>query len=418
MTEKMKPSRIAWIGDIPQDWNIKRVKYLASLKGRIGWQGLTSDEYIDEGPYLITGIDFQNGGIDWNNCVHISEERWAEAPEIHIQNGDLLITKDGTVGKVAIVSGLEGKASLNSGVLLIRTNPDFDKRFLFWVLQSEEFWTWFRLKNAGNSTIIHLYQGDFAEFSYTFPNTAEQRAIADFLDTQCAKIDSVIANIEKQIETLQKHKKSLIIETVTKGCAAGSKTKTVQLDFADEINEAWIETRVKYLCSMYSGDNLTSSDIEPEGDYPVYGGNGLRGFYAAYTNDGEHVLIGRQGALCGNVHLVSGKFWATDHAVVTYPYEGTCNGYLFYLFSAMNLNQYSQTAAQPGLAVAAIQNLSTCIPPTTEIQQEIAKYLDEKCGKIDSIIEAKRKQLEIMEEHKKSLIYEYVTGKKRVTEVN
>ena len=418
MTEKMKPSGIAWIGDIPQDWNIKRVKYLASLKGRIGWQGLTSDEYIDEGPYLITGIDFQNGGIDWNNCVHISEERWAEAPEIHIQNGDLLITKDGTVGKVAIVSGLEGKASLNSGVLLIRTNPDFDKRFLFWVLQSEEFWTWFRLKNAGNSTIIHLYQGDFAEFSYTFPNTAEQRAIADFLDTQCAKIDSVIANIEKQIETLQKHKKSLIIETVTKGCTAGSKTKTVRLDFADEINEAWIETRVKYLCSMYSGDNLTSSDIEPEGDYPVYGGNGLRGFYAAYTNDGEHVLIGRQGALCGNVHLVSGKFWATDHAVVTYPYEGTCNGYLFYLFSAMNLNQYSQTAAQPGLAVAAIQNLSTCIPPTTEIQQEIAKYLDEKCGKIDSIIEAKRKQLEIMEEHKKSLIYEYVTGKKRVTEVN
>lgn len=418
MTEKMKPSGIAWIGDIPQDWNIKRVKYLASLKGRIGWQGLTSDEYIDEGPYLITGVDFQNGGIDWSNCVHISEERWAEAPEIHIQNGDLLITKDGTVGKVAIVSGLEGKASLNSGVLLIRTHSDFDKRFLFWVLQSEEFWTWFRLKNAGNSTIIHLYQGDFAEFSYTFPNTAEQCAIADYLDTQCAKIDSVIADIEKQIETLQKYKKSLITEAVTKGCIKAPKTKTVRLDFADEINEAWIETRVKYLCSMYSGDNLTSSDIEPEGDYPVYGGNGLRGFYAAYTNDGEHVLIGRQGALCGNVHLVSGKFWATDHAVVTYPYEGVCNGYLFYLFSAMDLNQYSQTAAQPGLAVTTIQNLRTCIPPMLELQQEIVKYLDEKCGKIDSIIGAKQKQLEIMGQHKKSLIYEYVTGKKRVTEVN
>ena len=154
MTEQMKPSGIVWMGDIPQNWNIKRVKYLASLKGRIGWQGLTSDEYTDEGPYLITGIDFKDGRIDWDNCVHISEKRWAEAPDIHIKNGDLLITKDGTVGKVAIVSGLDGKASLNSGVLLVRTYENFDKRFLFWVLQSEEFWTWFRLKNAGWRSIM------------------------------------------------------------------------------------------------------------------------------------------------------------------------------------------------------------------------------------------------------------------------
>lgn len=163
MTEQMKPSGVAWIGDIPESWDTKRVKYLATLKGRIGWQGLTSDEYIDEGPYLITGVDFQNGGIDWRSCVHISDRRWEEASEIQIENGDLLITKDGTVGKVAIVSNLQGRASLNSGVLLIRTGSEYDKRFLFWVLQSEEFWTWFRLKNAGNSTIIHLYQGDFAE---------------------------------------------------------------------------------------------------------------------------------------------------------------------------------------------------------------------------------------------------------------
>ena len=418
MTEQMKPSGLVWMGDIPQSWDIKRVKYLASLKGRIGWQGLTSDEYTDEGPYLITGIDFKNGGIDWENCVHISEKRWAEAPEIHIKNGDLLITKDGTVGKVAIVSGLDGKASLNSGVLLVRTYENFDKRFLFWVLQSEEFWTWFRLKNAGNSTIIHLYQGDFAEFSYTFPEIEEQQQIAAFLDAQCAKIDGIIDDIEKQIETLQKYKKSLITEAVTKGLYEGAKTKIIKLDFANEINENWQETRVKYLCDMFSGDNLTSEDIEPEGDYPVYGGNGLRGFYSAYTNNGEHVLIGRQGALCGNVHLVRGKFWATDHAVVTYPCEGVYNGYLFYLFSAMDLNQYSLTAAQPGLAVATIQNLKTCIPPSVKQQQEIAKYLDKKCGDIDSIIKVKQNQLQIIEQHKKSLIYEYVTGKKRVTEVN
>ena len=136
----MKPSGIDWIGDIPCSWNIKRIKYLAQLKGRIGWQGLTSDEYTDIGPFLITGVDFFDGGINWESCVHITEERWAEAPEIHIKNGDLLITKDGTVGKVAIVENLQGKASLNSGVLLIKTSNDYNKKFLYWALLSEEFW--------------------------------------------------------------------------------------------------------------------------------------------------------------------------------------------------------------------------------------------------------------------------------------
>ena len=85
-------------------------------------------------------------------------KRWEQAKDIQIENGDLLITKDGTVGKVAIVDGLNGPASLNSGVLRISTFEGYDRRFLFWVLQSDVFWTWFSYRNAGNSTIIHLYQ--------------------------------------------------------------------------------------------------------------------------------------------------------------------------------------------------------------------------------------------------------------------
>lgn len=161
-----KDSGIEWIGDIPGKWRINKIKYIANLYGRIGWQGLTSDEYVDEGPYLITGVDFSNGKIDWNNCVHISEYRWEQADKIKIKNGDLLITKDGTVGKVAIVNNLTGKASLNSGVLLINLNSENNKKFLFWVLCSEVFWTWFNYKNSGNSTILHLYQKDFNEFNY------------------------------------------------------------------------------------------------------------------------------------------------------------------------------------------------------------------------------------------------------------
>lgn len=441
MTEKMKPSGVAWIGDIPHDWDIKRVKYLASLKGRIGWQGLTSDEYIDEGPYLITGVDFQNGGIDWSNCVHISEKRWEEAPEIHIQNGDLLITKDGTVGKVAIVSGLEDKASLNSGVLLIRTEPGFGKRFLFWVLQSEEFWTWFRLKNAGNSTIIHLYQGDFAEFSYTFPKAAEQCAIADFLDTQCAKIDSVIADIEKQIETLQKYKKSLITEAVTKGLDWSATTKDSGCKWVSHIPEHWSIKRFKYLLDYITDGSHFSPETVDEG-YPYITAADVRGLGLDYQSAKKisnqdfialqktgcqpkvgDVLLVKDGATTGRVGMVTSDdpcVVLSSVAILRAPQHMECR-YLRYLMESDFVQSQIQASmagsAMPRTVLSKIVNYLGIECPKDE-QVEICDYLDEKCANIDGIVSLKEKQLEAIKQHKKSLIYEYVTGKKRVTEVN
>ena len=131
-----KNSGIEWIGRIPSNWKIDKIKYISKLYGRIGWQGLTSEEYVDEGPYLVTGVDFSDGKINWDNCFHISEKRWEQADRIQIKNDDLLITKDGTVGKVAIVDKLYGKASLNSGVLLIDLNNENSKKYLYWVSRS------------------------------------------------------------------------------------------------------------------------------------------------------------------------------------------------------------------------------------------------------------------------------------------
>lgn len=390
MTEKMKPSGIDYLGNIPVSWDAKRFKYCVQICNG----GEYADIEVEEAGYPVIG----SGG------------EFARASKYCYRGESVLLGRKGTVDKPLYVNDAFWCVDT---MFYTKAKQGMIPKFLYYCTLC------FRFDYYVTATALpSMTQKDLGSEMIAVPPIEEQQAIADFLDTQCAKIDSVIADIEKQIETLQQYKKSLIIEAVTKGSVHGVSIKAVNLDFANEINADWQETRVKYLCSMYSGDNLTSSDIEPEGDYPVYGGNGLRGFYKEYTNDGEHVLIGRQGALCGNVHLVSGKFWATDHAVVTYPYKNVCNGYLFYLFSAMDMNQYSQTAAQPGLAVTTIQNLKTCIPPTIEQQNEIVKYLDKKCGDIDSIIEKKQKQIEIMEQHKKSLIYEYVTGKKRVAEVN
>ena len=439
MIEQMKPSGIDWIGEIPTDWNIKRIKYLASLKGRIGWQGLTSDEYIDEGPYLITGIDFCNGGIDWENCVHITEERWAEAPEIHIHNGDLLITKDGTIGKVAIVDNLTTKASLNSGVLLIRPQVDYDKKFLFWVLQSDEFWTWFKLKNAGNSTILHLYQGDFAEFSYTFPMVEEQKAIANYLDAQCSKLDSIIADLEKQIDTLQKYKKSLITETVTKGLDKSAPMKDSGIEWIGKIPEHWIVQPIKYRVDFYNGDRgenyPSKSEMLNEGVPFINAGHlcdgGLDMESMDYISEDKYRLMGgvklQEGDIVyclrgsiGKNSILSINCGTVASSLVALRSKNIVPKYLFYSINShieeVQRFLWDNGTAQPNLSAENLGKFKICIPPDDE-QLMIVSFLNKKCELIDRILCDTKKQLEKIQQHKKSLIYEYVTGKKRVTEV-
>ena len=215
-SEKQKTSHYSWIESYSNSWGLGKIGSLCYLKGRIGWQGLTASEYQETGPYLITGTDFIDGKINWETCEHITEKRYEEAAPIKVRNGDLLITKDGTVGKVAIVSDLIGKASLNSGVLLVRglTNKYINK-FLYYVLNSSVFWSWFEKKQKGNSTIVHLYQEQFSGFLFPLPSKDEQESIVVYLDDKCSKIDELISIKEDKIETLKAYKKSLIYECVT-----------------------------------------------------------------------------------------------------------------------------------------------------------------------------------------------------------
>ena len=213
---KMKDSGIDWIGNIPKHWSVNRINNICKLKGRIGWQGLTTDEYIDEGPYLITGVDFSNGSIDWNNCEHVSEWRYRQATDIQIKENDLLITKDGTVGKIAIVQNCPEKVTLNSGVLLIRCLKNtYINRFLYYILYSNEFWHWFEITNLGATTITHLYQNIFAKFLVALPDIKEQQEIVDYLDKKCKVVDSLMQDKKEQLEKMEQYKKSLIYEYVT-----------------------------------------------------------------------------------------------------------------------------------------------------------------------------------------------------------
>lgn len=165
----------------------------------------------------------------------------------------------------------------------------------------------------------------------------------------------------------------------------------------------WPLTRLKFVASLRSGDSITADSIEDTGDYPVFGGNGLRGFTSRYTHDGDFVLIGRQGALCGNINYASGRFWASEHAVVVDTHGKANIRWLGELLRSLNLNQYSQSAAQPGLAVDVIANIEISVPPLAE-QRAIADYLDRETGRIDRLVAAKERLLDLLAEKRSALI--------------
>ncbi len=182
-----------------EGWVEKRLGNTAVLKARIGWQGLTTAEYMDTGGfYLVTGTDFKGGYIDWSNCHCIEESRYKQDKNIQLKEHDVLVTKDGTIGKVALVNHLDKPATLNSGVFVIRPTEDaFHPDFFYYLLCSSVFTEFLGQLSAG-STINHLYQKDFVNFIYKTPTTLpEQIAIAAILSDMDAESAALEAKLSK-----------------------------------------------------------------------------------------------------------------------------------------------------------------------------------------------------------------------------
>ena len=433
---EMKDSGIEWIGELPIGWETRKIKYVATLNGRIGWQGLTSSEYCDDGAYLITGINFDNGQIDWSTCVHVPMERWAEAPQIQIQNGDLLITKDGTVGKVAIVSNMPSETSLNSGVLLIRTVDSCYKKYLFWILQSEIFWKWFNTINAGNSTIIHLYQYDFCNFSFPFPKYSLQCNIANYLDRKCSQIDAIIARQQEVIEKLKAYKLSVITEAVTKGLKPDVPMKDSGVEWIGEIPEHWILNKLKYL-SLDIGDGIHATPTyDVDGNIYFVNGNNIGEEYLVFKEDTNAisdteyasyklplltentVFITLNGATYGKTSFYHGEkvLLGKSAGFITLKSTESREFIRYYLQSytaklIMDLSLLGSTIAN--LSLRTLRDFVIPYPPKEE-QIQIVNHLNNRTSGIDAAISKKKKIVNELIDYKKSLIYEVVTGKKEV----
>lgn len=179
------------------------------------------------------------------------------------------------------------------------------------------------------------------------------------------------------------------------------------------VPNGWTAKTLNELCKMQAGKFVKAADIHSEFTpnlYPCFGGNGLRGFTKSFTHEGEYSLIGRQGALCGNITLAKGKFHATEHAVVTFPKKGIDTKWLYYILNDLNLNQYARGQAQPGLSVKNLESVLTVAPDSLPEQRKIAKVL----STWDKAISTTEKLIETSKQQKKALMQQLLTGKKRL----
>ena len=242
------------------------------------------------------------------------------------------------------------------------------------------------------------------------PTYEEQQKIANFLDHETVKIDTLITKQEKLIELLKEKRQAVISHAVTKGLNPDAPMKDSGVEWLGEVPEHWRIVKLSYFLKLLSGDGITSNQIESEGKYPVMGGNGLRGFTTNYNCDGEYALIGRQGALCGNINLAEGKFFASEHAVVVYPYIDFNLTFLSEFLRFMNLGQYSVSAAQPGISVERINGLKMAIPSLDE-QMNIGDKIKDYTDNFDTLTIKAKTMIEALKERKTALISAAVTGK-------
>ena len=250
-------------------WPTTTIAESSYLRGRIGWQGLKAAEFRHEGPYLVTGTDFRPGKIEWDTCYHVSEARFAEAEYIHLRNGDLLVTKDGTIGKIAYVEGCPEKAVLNSGIFVLRCRDgSYDHRYMFYVLQSDYFRR-FLDDNLAGSTIQHLYQHVFEGFEFPLPEKTEQFKITKILST----VDRAIEQTEALISKHQRIKTGLMQDLLTRGIGEHGNLRSEQTHpFKDSllgrIPANW-EVRQLYDLAQVDRGKFTH---RPRNDPRFYGG--------------------------------------------------------------------------------------------------------------------------------------------------
>lgn len=433
--ENLTQSEFHWIKEYPSSWKLGRIKNNTYVKARIGWQGLRSDEFIlNSDWYCVTGTDFKDGSIDWENCYCVEEDRYNQDKKIQLKIDDLLITKDGTIGKIALIKDLPKKSTLNSGVFVTRPlMKSYNVDYFYWVLSSNVFRDFIDYHKNG-STILHLYQNVFERFVFLIPSFQEQQAIANYLDAKTQAIDKKVSLLEQKIETYKQLKRTLINQTITKGLDKNVPLKDSGISWIGQIPQHWEVKRLKDIFNTFSGGTPSTKVKEywngnlpwiPSGkvqnniiDRKVVedfiSQDALKESSTKMAKSGS-LLIALTGATCSNIGLLTFDTTINQSIVALNQKKDIEKKFFFYFLISASLKIRSSMTggAQAGINQEDVKFLDLLLPPKSE-QEEIAKYLDHKTATIDAIVSNIGKQIDTLKQLRKTLINDVVTGKIKV----
>lgn len=406
MTRKMKDSGVEWIGEIPEGWELVRLSSVFSER-----KEKVSDRDFEPLSVTKQGILPQIEGVAKTDNGD-SRKR--------VSKGDFVINSRSDRKGSSGVSSYDGSVSLIN--IVLRPTSKVKGGYVHHLLRSyafqEEFYRW------GHGIVADLWttnSNDAKGILLPLPEAEEQQRIADFLDTQTADIDASIAKTQESIEEYKKLKQAVITQAVTKGIRPGRAMKDSGVEWIGEIPEEWRMAKVSHFFSITRGRVIPIDSLSPDAPYPVFSSqtqnSGCMGFLHSYDIEGESLTWTTDGANAGTVFYRTGKYNCTNVCGVLQPlsilksevilkFISYSLGYSAHICRRADINGYKIMSNE-------MAGIKFTLPPLAE-QQEIAAYLDEKCAAIDTLIEKKQAIITELEAYKKSLIYEYVTGKKEV----
>lgn len=432
MSRAMKDSGVPWLKEIPVDWKVERGKNVLALQKR---PVRDNDEVVTcfrDGEVILRSLRRTEG-------FTMSDK---EIGYQGINEGDIVIHgMDGFAGAMG-VSKSTGKGS----PVLIVCTPKYDAipQYIIYYLRALAMTDVFVALATGiRERSCDLRWNKVSELKFIMPSSSEQQAIVEFLDRKCAEVDEMIALQEQIIEELKAYKQSVITEAVTKGLNPVAPMRDSGIEWIGQIPEHWEVTKFYRICSVIT-DFVASGSFEslrinvPYLDYPDYamlvrtvdlsgkGRTAEKVYISKHSYDflsnsnlfGGEIILPNIGASVGDVYIVPNLYERMSLAPNSIMFKTKqCDRYWYYYFYSeagkQSIFDICQSTAQPKFNKTELRDIRVCIPTKNE-QQAIADYLDEKCADIDALIATKQQKIDSLKEYKKSIIYEYVTGKKEI----